>query len=279
MQSTVGLFVAVVWFLVRGSKTRKQETPPQGEDRLMDMILLDWTRMGKSYCLAGVVHQNGQLRVVRPLLARHRDAPVRNVGWPSLLMDGHSRWEVFELIGAEPAEPRAPHLEDVWVRAMRSRYTLANPAQRRAILQATLAPPDAPWFGDPLVTTRSTAYLPPNIGARSLASLLVPARAIRFTASWRDGVPEPDYRVALGVPGLEERSLPVKDHFLLHRAETASPSVDGRIRQMTFAIAQMGEQVAVRLGLSRSFQATPARGESFCWLMADSFFSFNDPQC
>src|SRR5262249_47358072 len=120
---------------------------------------------------------------------------------------------------------------------------------------------------------------PPNTGTRSLAGVLVPARAIRFTASWRDGTPEPDYRVTLAIPGLEERSLPVKDHFLLQRAEDASPSVDGRIRQMTFAVGQMGEQVAVRLGVSRSFQATPARGESFCWLMADGFFSFNDPQC
>lgn len=245
----------------------------------MDMILLDWTRMGRSYCLAGVVHRDGQLRVVRPLWARNRDAPVRNVGWPPQLLDGHSRWEVFELIGAEPAEPQAPHLEDVWVRAMRTRYTLANPAQRRAVLQATLALPDAPWFGEPLVTTRSAAYLPPNTGTRSLAGVLVPTRAIRFTASWRDGTPEPDYRVTLAIPGLEERSLPVKDHFLLQRAEDASPSVDGRIRQMTFAVGQMGEQVAVRLGVSRGFQATPARAESVCWLMADGFFSLNDPQC
>ncbi|HXG11727.1 MAG TPA: 3-oxoacyl-[acyl-carrier-protein] synthase III C-terminal domain-containing protein [Gemmataceae bacterium] len=33
----------------------------------MDMILLDWTRMGKSYCLAGVVAERGRYRVVRPL--------------------------------------------------------------------------------------------------------------------------------------------------------------------------------------------------------------------
>src|SRR5690349_7506116 len=103
------------------------------------MIVLDWTRMGKSYCLAGVVEQNGQLRVVRPLPARQRDAPVRNVGWSPFLMDGHSRWEVFELVGIEPAEPLPPHREDVWVRDLRPRRTLANPALRRVILQATLA--------------------------------------------------------------------------------------------------------------------------------------------
>jgi hypothetical protein len=243
------------------------------------MILLDWTRMGKSYCLAGVVEQNGQLRVVRPLPARQRDAPVRNVGWSAFLMDGHSRWEVFELVGIEPAEPLPPHREDVWVRDLRPRRTLANPALRRAILQATLAAPDQPWFGAPLTTTRSAVYLTPGTGERSLASVVVPAHAIHFTASWRDGTPEPDYRVSLAVPGLEGRSLPVKDHFLLQHAEIASAEVYGRIRALTWAVGQMGEQVVVRLGLSRSFQATPARAESVCWLMADGFFSLNDPQC
>jgi hypothetical protein len=76
----------------------------------MDMILLDWTRMGKSYCLAGVIRQNGAFRVVRPLLTQHRDAPVRNVGWSPFLMDGHSRWEVFELIHPTPADSQPPHL-------------------------------------------------------------------------------------------------------------------------------------------------------------------------
>ena len=73
--------------------------------------------------------------------------------------------------------------------------------------------------------------------------------------------------------------MPVKDHFLLRRAELASDVVEGRIQALTFAVAQMGEQVVVRLGLSRGFQAAPGRAESVCWLMADGFFSFNDPQC
>jgi hypothetical protein len=200
-------------------------------------------------------------------------------GQSPFLMDGHSRWEVFELVEAKPAEPMAPHLEDVWVRTLRPRHTLANPAERRAILQATLALPGAPWFGEPLIMTRCAAYLAPGTGTRSLAGVVVPLRAIRFTASWRDGAPEPDYRVSLAVPNLEGRSLPVKDHFLLRRAEDASPNVEGRIRELALAVSQMGEQVAVRLGLSRSFQATPARAESVCWLMADGFFSLNDPQC
>ena len=99
----------------------------------MDMVLLDWTRMGRSYCLAGVVQHNGQLRVVRPLPIAGRKAPVRNVGWSPFLMDGHSRWECFELVRAEPADSSPPHLEDVWVRELRPRRVLAEPALRRAI--------------------------------------------------------------------------------------------------------------------------------------------------
>src|SRR5438552_229361 len=100
------------------------------------MILLDWTRMGKSYCLAGVIVQDGQYRVVRPLQARNREAPVRNVGWSPYQMDGYSRWEVFTLIGPEPAADQRPHLEDVWVRSLQPRRVTANPALRRTILEA-----------------------------------------------------------------------------------------------------------------------------------------------
>jgi hypothetical protein len=219
------------------------------------------------------------MRVVRPLQARHRAAAVRNVGWSPFLMDGHSRWEIFELIDPQPAVNSPPHLEDIWVGTLRPLRKSASPALRRDILQATLAPPGQPWFGVPLTTTRTAAYPSPGTGARSLATIVVPGRAIRFTASWREGAPEPDYRVTLAVAGLEERSLPVKDHFLLKRAEIASSDIYGRIRALTLAVAQMGEDVAVRLGLSRSFQATPGQSASVCWLMADSFFSFHDPQC
>src|SRR3954463_427431 len=113
------------------------------------MVLVDWTRMGKTYCLAGVVFQGGQPRVVRPLPGRQRDAPVRNAGWPPSLADRRSRWEVFELVGPSPAEPPPPHLEDVWVHALRPRGWLAGPAQRRAILQATTTPAGQPLFGAP----------------------------------------------------------------------------------------------------------------------------------
>ena len=71
----------------------------------MEFVLLDWTRMGRSYCLAGVVGDKGSYHVVRPLLSRYKDAPVRNTGWSAWQIDGHGRWEVFELIAPEPAPP------------------------------------------------------------------------------------------------------------------------------------------------------------------------------
>lgn len=244
----------------------------------MDLILIDWTRMGKTYCLAGAIVHNGTYRIVRPLLAQHQKSAVRNVGWSPFLLDGHSRWEVFEVVGPTPAEVEPPHCEDVWVHTLRPRRCLATPAQRRAVLQVTLTPEGQPPFGAPLATTRSSAYLAPGCGSRSLATLLVPARGIRFSAALREGAAEPDYRVTLDVPGLAGRQLPVKDHFLLRQAEMASTSLDFQVRALTRAVQQMGERIAIRLGLSRAFQPTPGRGSGFCWLMADGFFSFTDPQ-
>jgi hypothetical protein len=242
------------------------------------MILLDWTRMGRSYCLAGVIVQDRQYRVVRPLQARNREVPFRNVGWSPYQMDGYARWEIFELISPEPAAGQPPHLEDIWVRSLQPRRAVASPSLRRAILAATMIAGDAPLFGQPLQQTHTAAYLKPGTGSRSLATITAPGRNLRFTAAWREGTPEPDYRVILPLPGGEERSLPVKDHFLLQRAELAGPELDSRVRALSFAIGQMGEQVAVRLGLSRAFPGTPHRNEGVCWLMADGFFSLADPQ-
>ena len=59
----------------------------------MEMILLDWTRMGRSYCLAGAVTEGGHFRTVRPLFRKHQQPPVRNAGWSAYLFDGHARWE------------------------------------------------------------------------------------------------------------------------------------------------------------------------------------------
>src|SRR5262249_5488830 len=127
----------------------------------MEMVLVDWTRMGRSYCLAGVVADGAGWRVARPLPARSRMSTVRNVGWSPFLMEGHSRWEIFELVKPEVAPPQPPHLEDVWVRSLRPRRCLAPMAQRRAILQAT-----CPREGDTLFGAGRT----PAAGERSFSS-------------------------------------------------------------------------------------------------------------
>ena len=77
------------------------------------MVLVDWTRMGKGFCLAGQVVQQNQPRIVRPLLAKNRSAGERKLGWPAHALARHSRWEIFELVGHLPAESQAPHL-DSW---------------------------------------------------------------------------------------------------------------------------------------------------------------------
>lgn len=244
----------------------------------MEMILLDWTRMGRVYCLAGVIVQDERFRVVRPLQAREKEAVVRNVGWSPYLLDGHSRWEVFELVDPEPAQGQRPHLEDIWVRPLHSRRVLASPAQRRAILEATRTTGDWPLFGHPLQHSRALAYLPPGVGSRSLVTITVPGSHLHCSAAWRQGTPDPDYFVTLPLPGGEERSLPLKDHFLLQRVELAGLDLDSRVRALTYAVGQMGERVAVRLGLSCPYPSTPHRGAGVCWLLADGFFSLTDPQ-
>src|SRR5262245_1788483 len=178
----------------------------------MHLILLDWTRMGKTYCLAGVVLDDLDVRVVRPLLARNRAAPVRNTGWSPYLLDGHARWEIFELVGPQPAEPEPPHLEDIWVRSLRPLRRSAAPEQRRAILAATAAATGGRLFGEALTATRTGAYLNPGTGRRSLATVLVPSRRVSFGACWREGTAEPDFRVKLPLGDLGERVLAVKDH-------------------------------------------------------------------
>src|SRR5262249_20124440 len=125
----------------------------------MDLILVDWTRMGRLYCLAGAVLDAKPVRIVRPLQVKHREAPVRNVGWSPYLLDGHARWDIFELIGPVSADPEPPHLEDVWVRALRPRRRSATPEQRRDVLKATSVPPSEPVFGASLIFAASTAHL------------------------------------------------------------------------------------------------------------------------
>ncbi len=244
----------------------------------MDMVLLDWTRMGRVYCLAGVIYQGGDYRVVRPLHVRGRTAAERNTGWSPFLYDGRKRWDVFELIAPEPAESEPPHLEDVWVRDLRATGRTAGPAQRRAILQATLSLPGQLPFGVPLTLTRTSANLAPGSGTRSLASVLVSADQLRFSAALREGAPEPDFRVQLSAPGLDRRILPVKDHSLLLKAEEAAKDLDGSVQTLERIVRGMGERIVVRLGLTRAFAGAASHGERLCWLMADGFFSLTDPQ-
>jgi hypothetical protein len=244
----------------------------------VDFVLVDWTRMGRVYCLAGAIYQAGGWRIVRPLPARQRGGPVRNAGWSPFLLDGHARWELFELVRPEPADPAPPHLEDVWVRDLRPRKALAAPQDRRAILQTTLRPGDKPLFGAPLERSFSSTYLQPGQGERSLASVLVPAVEVGFTALWREGAAEADYRVRLPLPGMGARELPVKDHTLLGRVEQAHADLDARLVALRDAVRGMGASVVVRLGLSRAFQGVPGRSPARCWLMADGFYSLDDPQ-
>lgn len=243
----------------------------------MDFILLDWTRMGRTYCLAGAVVQAGQYRIVRPLPARAKDSPVPNHGWSPFLMDGHSRWEVFELVGPSPARAVPPHLEDAWVQALKPRGRLATPQERRAVLQATLAPAGKPLFGPAITHGQQGSFVEPGQGERSLASLVVATNDLQFTALWRDGAAQPDHRVSLTLPEVGRRILPLKDHFLLCRAEKESADIDEQLRFLAAAVRAMGSPLVMRLGLSRSFPSAAGR-PGRCWLMVDGFFSLDDPQ-
>jgi hypothetical protein len=243
----------------------------------MDMILLDWTRMGRSYCLAGAVVEGTQIRIVRPLLSRHRNSDERRAGWSPYLLDGYSRWELFELIGAQAAVAEPPHLEDLWVRTLQPRGRSAPSDLRQAILNATLVPPNEALFGASLVATRAAAYLVPGSGRRSLATLIVSPGQVAFAASWRDGSQEPDFRVEMPLPDLGTRTMPVKDYHLLRRIEYNSPDLERSVERLNHLIRDMGENIAVRLGLSRPFQGAVS-GSAVCWLMADGFFSCSDPQ-
>jgi hypothetical protein len=176
----------------------------------VEIILLDWTRMGRLYCLAGAIRQAGQIRIVRPLPPWSRESAFPHGGWSAWQMDGHSRWEVFEMTRPAPAASLPPHLEDVQVQSLRPLGRLAPPEQRRAVLEATLAPPGKPLFGVELARAHDARYLSPGEGQRSLASVEVPASGVQFTALWRDGAEEPDCRVRLPLSELDSPILPVK---------------------------------------------------------------------
>jgi hypothetical protein len=252
--------------------------PPDREAPAVDLILLDWTRMGRVYCLAGAVCEAGRYRIVRPLPGHGRENPVPNQGWPPFLVDGHRRWERFELLHARPAPATPPHVEDFWVQELKPCRRPVSRQERRAVLQATLAPSDQPLFGAALNQSHGgSCHVEPGNGECSLTSVLVPSAEVEFTALYRDGAEGPDYRVRLPLPGLGQRILPVTDHYLLCRAEREHPDPDDRPAFLDQAVRLMGAQVVVRLGLSRPFQSCPAQ-PGRCWLMADGFFSLDDPQ-
>ena len=268
------------------------------------MILVDWTRMGKTFCVAGVVAEVPGWRTVRPLpvplrtpsrpraglrgviealisgpknTAAPSDPPLpRNVGWFSNRLARVHRWDIVELMYPHSAEIEPPHTEDLWVCGLRPTGRSATLEERAAILRATSVRDTQLHFGVPLLTTRTSAYLRPGMGERSLVTVMVPSKDVCFVTSEREGAGGAEVRVNLRVPQVGTKLLPVKDHPLLCHAEQAAPGDLGeQAKVLRQAILQMGPTVAVRLGLSRGYDS--GRGEPRCWLMADGFFPTEVP--
>src|SRR5262245_4470492 len=192
----------------------------------MEMILLDWTRMGKTFCIAGLIPDGSGLRAVRPMpsgtyaggvsanlhgpastsrvsaSASSPTIPPRNLGWFGAQLGAFHRWDVVSLIGESPAEIERPHTEDVWVNKLRSTGRTVPSEQRSAILRSTVVQGYRPHFGIPLLNTRTSAYLKPGIGERSLVTIVAPAHELFFEASKREGAADVDVRVRLKVPGV-----------------------------------------------------------------------------
>jgi len=166
------------------------------------------------------------------------------------------------------------------VRSLRPLRRMATAAQRRAILQAGQRPSGDPLFGSPFLPTHSAISCAPGVGDRSLATLVIDRRSLSFSGVTRQGRAGPDYRVTLELPGLGPRRLPVVDHFLLAAAALAGEDVTIRLRELERIVGQMGERIAVRTGLTRPYapQGASQPAAAVCWLMADGFFSLDDPQ-
>ena len=114
----------------------------------MEMILVDWTRMGRTFCVAGVVAEGLNWKTVRPLRAsaptRRGGAPSlwgiielllngpqsaplpRNVGWLPDQVAGLRRWDIVELTRPKAAAIEPPHTEDLWVRGLRATGSSAS---------------------------------------------------------------------------------------------------------------------------------------------------------
>jgi hypothetical protein len=132
-----------------------------------------------------------------------------------------------------------------------------------------------PHFGTPLLHTRTSAFLVPGIGERSLVTIEARSEFLFFQASKREGVDGVDVRVRIDVPGVGVKEIPVKDHLLLSKAEQEAGAEPIHLaRCLRHAVVQMSDRVAVRLGLSRGYHG--GRGQERCWLMADGFFPLDD---
>jgi hypothetical protein len=246
----------------------------------MELVLVDWTQMGDFYCLAGAISQRGSICFVRPLPIRTRKSSSTFNGWPAPRIDGHMRWEVFDMIDPSPEQALPPHLEDAWVRDLRPCRKSVTAEWRRAILEAGVAQPDTPIFGVELKQLPSgSCYLDPNTGNRSLATVMLPSAELQFTAHQCDGADASNnrYHVRLNLPGHSAAILAVKDYLLLRQAREYSTNLDSQVSFLNEAVRQMGARICVRLGLARPVSlATGQPGR--CWLMADGFFSPDDPQ-
>jgi hypothetical protein len=245
----------------------------------MEMILLDWTRMGKTFCVAGLVADGSEWRTVRPMpIEFHsttRPGALRNVGWFPSQLGKSQRWDIMHLVGTQSAALEPPHTEDIWVTEMRPAGQSFAQERRSAVLRGTVISGYKPHFGVPLLHTRTSAYLKPGTGERSLVTVTAHGYELFFEASKREGAAAVDVRVRLKLPGVGVKQLPVKDHFLLSSAEQHVGTDPAALAKfLAQEIGQTGKIVAVRLGLSRAFDV--GRGERRCWLMADGFFCIEE---
>jgi hypothetical protein len=257
----------------------------------MEFVLIDWTRMGKTFCVAGLVAEGGAWRTVRPMPVALRPTPhigvgtqktesgslpsvPRNVGWLPRQLELFARWDILELLDPQPAEVERPHTEDMWVRLLRPTGRSIATERRAALLREMCTQAASPRFGAQLLTTAMSAYLKPGSGDRSLTTIILPSGEISFEASARGGATDVDVRARLNLPGLGTKLVPVKDHHLLRHGELSATDPAGLARVLRETVAAMGPSVAVRLGLSRGFVS--GHGEPRCWLMADGFFPAED---
>src|SRR5262245_57352930 len=98
-------------------------------------------------------------------------------------------------------------------------------------------------LASPGIRSYASVHLDPETGTRSLASLLLTPQDVEFSACSRTGAAEPDIRVKIAAAGLQDRTIPVKDHFLLSDAEKATSDLEGQLRSLSAAIVAMGPQV------------------------------------